>query len=116
MAVILYDAMGNPFALSITYDALGGAILALSPGPPSAGPIVAGVSGWTVSQIVQEVDGRTEGRASNKKNFNMRMEFFLGLDEFCQEKHYWWRHKLFSFQTVVGTLSYDLSSNQPGNG
>jgi hypothetical protein len=66
---------------------------------------------WTVSQIVTQVMGRTENRAANKKNFDPRIEFFLGLDEFCQEKHYWWRRKSFSLATVPGQQNYDLSAS-----
>lgn len=43
------------------------------------------------------------------------MEFFLGLDEMTQERHFWWRRKTFSFQTVIGTQSYDLSTNSTGS-
>lgn len=59
--------------------------------------------------------GRTENRAQNKLNFNPAMEFFLGLDEFCQERHYWWRRKMFSFATAIGTQTYDLSAEGTGN-
>jgi len=58
--------------------------------------------------------GRTEQRAANKKGFDPRMEFFLGLDEFCGEKHWWWRRKAFSLQTIVGQPQYDLSANGTG--
>jgi hypothetical protein len=72
------------------------------------------IAGWNVSQIVQQVNGRTEGRASGKQDFDLRTEFFMGLDEMTAEKHYWWRHKLFSFQTSIGVSAYDLSSNGTG--
>ena len=64
--------------------------------------------------MVQQVSGRTEGRADNKDNFDPRMEFWLGLDEFCQERHYWWRRKATSFAVQVGVQTYDLSSNGTG--
>jgi len=46
------------------------------------------------------------------------MDFFLGLDEFVQEKHYWWRRKAFSLATQAGAQAYDLSKpvNQGGAG
>lgn len=69
---------------------------------------------WTATQIINQVHGRTENRALNKKNFDPQMEFWLGLDEFVQERHYWWRRKAFSMQTQVGVLTYDLSSNGTG--
>lgn len=72
------------------------------------------ITQWTVTQIVTQVMGRTENRASGKRNFDPLMEFFLGLDEFVQEKHYWWRRKSFSLQTLIGQQSYDLSSNATG--
>lgn len=68
------------------------------------------ITQWTVSQIVDQVMGRTQNRASNKPKFDPRMEFWLGLDEFCQEKHYWWRRKMFSLATIIGTQNYDLSA------
>jgi hypothetical protein len=68
-------------------------------------------TGWTAPQIIAQVLGRTENRAANKPGFDPRFEFWTALDEFCQEKHYWWRRKVFSVQTVVGTQTYDLSEN-----
>lgn len=72
------------------------------------------ITPWTVGQIVKQVMGRTEGRASGKKDFDPRMEFWLGLDEMVQERHYFWRRKTFSLQTEIGTQNYDLSSNGTG--
>lgn len=43
------------------------------------------------------------------------MEFWLGLDEMTQEKHYWWRRKSFSLNTIIGQQNYDLSSNTTGS-
>jgi len=70
---------------------------------------------WSVTQIVDQTLGRFENRPSGKGKFDPRMEFWLGLDEFCQEKHYWWRRKAFSFATVIGTKSYDLADPVVGN-
>jgi hypothetical protein len=70
---------------------------------------------WTVTQIVEQALGRFENRPSNKGKFDPRMEFFLGLDECCQEKHYWWRRKAFSFQTAINQKTYDLSLPGVGN-
>ena len=67
-------------------------------------------TGLAVSQIIKQVQARTENRTVNKPDYDILMEFFLGLDEFCQEKHYWWRRKASSFQTSVGQSTYDLSS------
>lgn len=72
-------------------------------------------AGWTVTKLIAQVNGRTENRASNRRNFDMQMEFFLGLDEFCQEKHYWWRRKVASLQTVIGQQTYDLSTTAEPN-
>lgn len=72
--------------------------------------------GWSVSQIVNQVMARTEYRAQGNKKPDARMEFFLGLDEFCQEKHYWWRRKAFSLKTIVGQTQYDLSTNTTAGG
>jgi hypothetical protein len=69
-------------------------------------------SGWTASQIIAQVNGRTENRAMNKPNFNIQMEFWMALDEFCGERHYWWRRRSFSMATIVGQQSYDLNVNE----
>jgi hypothetical protein len=68
--------------------------------------------GWSVTQIVQEVSRRTEHRADKK--IDLRMEFFLGLDEFLLENHFWWAKKRFMFQTVVGSAVYDLALSAAG--
>jgi hypothetical protein len=70
---------------------------------------------WTVTQIVDQVMGRTQNRATNKPKFDPRMEFWLGLDEFCQERHYWWTRKMMSFATQIGVQNYDLSGTTTGN-
>lgn len=111
MATIVYDPSGNAYELSLLANGQLNATLVILPPAPAR----SGVTGWTVSQIVQQVMGRTENRASKKPNFDPRMEFFLGLDEFCQEKHYWWRRKMFSFQTTIGQQNYDLSQLTTGN-
>jgi hypothetical protein len=66
------------------------------------------VAGLTATTIINQVMGRTEGRATNKGQFDPRFEFWTGIDEFCQEKHYWWRRKALSFQTQIGVQNYDL--------
>lgn len=69
--------------------------------------------GWTVTELVGAVSKRTEHRADTK--IDLLMEFFLGLDEFAIEKHYWWRKKRFNFTTQVGVGSYDISTEALGN-
>jgi hypothetical protein len=71
-------------------------------------------TGWSVTKIIQQCHGRTENRCLGKP-VDWYMEFWQGLDEFCQEKHYWWRRKTASFQTVIGQQDYDLSSAAGGN-
>lgn len=83
--------------------------------PRCFGGIDLPTSGWSVQKIVNQVNGRSENRATNKPNFDILMEFFLALDEFCGEKHYWWRRKAASFQAQVGVQSYDLSTNSTGS-
>lgn len=68
---------------------------------------------WTVTQLVEAVSKRTERRADTK--IDLRMEFFLGLDEFVIEKHYWWGKKRFNFTTQIGVNTYDISSRQFGS-
>src|SRR6266404_118412 len=62
---------------------------------------------WTVTQIIEQVSKRTERRADSK--IDLRMEFFLGLDEFILENHFWWALKRGSFSTVIGSQIYDLA-------
>lgn len=63
----------------------------------------------TVTQIVQQALGFFENRPANKGNFDPRMAFYQALDRFVQEKHYWWRRKVFSLNVAIGTEKYDLS-------
>lgn len=67
-------------------------------------------TGWTVAKTIAQANGRSENRVANKPNFDIQMEFFQALDEFCQEKHFWWRRKAASFVTVPGQPDYDLSA------
>jgi hypothetical protein len=69
-------------------------------------------TGWSVTKIIQQVNARTENRAANKA-FDLYYEFWTGLDEFCQTRHYWWRRKTASFQTQANVQDYDLSANPP---
>jgi hypothetical protein len=112
MATVIYDPNGNAYLVSLDISGHFVATPVVIPPPPVVGP--SGTQGWSVTQIVTQVMGRTENRASGKKNFDPRMEFFLGLDEFVSEKHFWWRRKSFSLSTIVGELKYDLSSNGTG--
>lgn len=117
MATILYDAQGNAFALSVVQASDGSPILQIAPqAPPIPPPIInpTGVRGWNVTDVVKQVMGKTENRANNKGNYNPRLEFWTGLDEFCGEKHYWWRRKAASLSVIAGQQSYDLSSNGTG--
>jgi hypothetical protein len=117
--IVVYDPNGNAYAISVVIDSDGLPDLQLAPAvPPAAGPSTgpSGVTGWSVSQIVKQVLGRTENRAANKPNFDPRTEFFLGLDMFAQEKHFWWRRKVASLQTIVGQQAYDLSQPNVGAG
>src|SRR5690348_13980410 len=66
---------------------------------------------WKVTEIIEEVSERTEHRADKK--IDLRMEFFLGLDEFVSERHFWWANKRATFNSVVGSQIYDLSLSQP---
>ena len=65
------------------------------------------MAGWKVTQLIDHVSKRTQNRANNK--IDLRMEFFLALDEFTAEEHYWWRKKRATFSTIIGNNSYDLS-------
>lgn len=75
---------------------------------------------WTVQQVVEYASKRTERRADSK--IDLKMDFFLALDEFCLERHFWWLKKRFVFNTVIAANQYDLSATaangniQPGGG
>lgn len=66
---------------------------------------------WQVGDIVNQVNARTQSLADGK--FDLAYEFFLGLDDFVNEKHFWWRKKRFVIATIVGTASYDFSALAP---
>jgi len=68
------------------------------------------VKGWTCAKIISQVMGRTENRASNKPLFDTDFEFFTALDEFCLEKHFWWRRKYASLAVQAGKQTYDLGA------
>jgi hypothetical protein len=72
-------------------------------------------TGWSVTKIIAQVMARTENRAANKAGLDWYMEFWQALDEFCQEKHFWWRRRVASFATVVGQQDYDLSDENGAN-
>lgn len=66
---------------------------------------------WQVGDIVNQVNARTQSLADGK--FDLRYEFFLGLDEFTNKRHFWWRKKRFVLPLIVGTASYDFSALAP---
>jgi hypothetical protein len=71
-----------------------------------------GIMAWTKSLIVGEVQKRTENRVANKMDLNM--EFFLALDQLCNEQHFWWRKRRAKIATVIGQATpYDISTVAP---
>jgi hypothetical protein len=66
---------------------------------------------WEVGDIVQQVIKRTENRTDSSIDF--RQEFFLGLDEFCNSRRFWWRKKDFILPLSIGVASYDFSTLAP---
>jgi hypothetical protein len=68
---------------------------------------------WTAIQIIEQCNKLTSNLAANK--IDVAMEFWQGLDEFCGEKHYWWRRLLGSFTTTPPTQQYDLAGVAGGN-
>lgn len=73
------------------------------------------ITQWTVTQLVQQSLGFFENRPANKGTFDPRMQFFLALDRFVQEKHYWWRRKTATLTTLIGVAAYDLSDPNGAN-
>lgn len=69
--------------------------------------------GYTVEQIIEQVNKRTDNKAARR--FDLRIELFAAIDEFCIEKHFWWRRKYSGFSTGIGTQSYDLTNAQVAN-
>src|SRR6266576_2574209 len=62
----------------------------------------------TISAIIDAADRRTERRCT--KELDLVQEFWLFFNEFVLEKHFPWRKKSFTFNTVVNTQNYDLST------
>lgn len=61
----------------------------------------------TRAELIAKVNGKTENALVGQLDFN---SLFLEVaQEFCGEHRYWWRHKTFTFPTVAGTDSYDLT-------
>lgn len=66
---------------------------------------------WQVGDIVAQVIQRTQNRTDS--GIDLRQEFFLALDQFCNNRRFWWRKKDFILPLVVGTPSYDFSALAP---
>lgn len=61
----------------------------------------------TRAEVISKVNGKTENALVGQVDFN---SLFLEVaQEFCAEHRYWWRKKRFTFPTVAGTDSYDLT-------
>ena len=67
----------------------------------------------SITEIIVAVNKRTENRG--EKKLDMRLEFWMALQEFCRENHFWWRHKTARFSTVLNTASYDLTADSGAN-
>lgn len=61
----------------------------------------------TRSELISKVNGKTENALVGQIDFN---SLFLEVEqEFCAEHRFFWRKKRFTFPTVSGTDTYDLS-------
>lgn len=61
----------------------------------------------TRAEVIAKVNGKTENALVGQVDLN---SLFLEVSqEFCGEHRYWWRKKRFTFPTVVGTDTYDLT-------
>lgn len=68
---------------------------------------------FTVSDIIEVVNKRTENRASNK--LDLKREFYLGLAEFVNNQHFWWRRKNSFLTTTINAAEYDLNDETNAN-
>ena len=62
----------------------------------------------TKQDIIDAVVAMTEGRA---KRLDLSKLINFEIQRICNRKRYWWRKKTFSFSSVVGTATYDLSDS-----
>lgn len=61
----------------------------------------------TRAEVISKVNKKTENSLVGQVDFQ---SLFLEIEqEFCAEHRYWWRHKRFTFSTVSGADTYDLS-------
>lgn len=58
--------------------------------------------------IISHAQDRTEHKADFKINFETELE--LRISKFVMQKHFWWRRKVFKFQTVANQPLYDFST------
>lgn len=68
---------------------------------------------YTIDQIVEAANKQTERRAEGQ--LDLRLEFFQALQELIHECRFWWAKKTTTFNTVIGTATYDLSSGSVAN-
>lgn len=62
----------------------------------------------TRSQIIKQVNDRTENKLVGQVDFN---DLFNDIyQEFCAEHRFWWLHKRLSFSTAANVATYDLNS------
>jgi hypothetical protein len=101
----------NPFVAAdfptgSTSDAETGTIVNVCPTtlplmtPPALG-------GFTVADLIELADRRTERRGSKTQDLNS--EFAMALQYFCMEKRWYWRRKFATMLLTAGVWQYDLS-------
>lgn len=69
------------------------------------------MAGWQVGDIITNVINRTSNRLDTR--IDPRQEFFLALDEFVNERRFWWRSKDFILPLLMNIASYDFSALAP---
>ena len=61
----------------------------------------------TKTQLIEQCNITTERKF---EKYGLKIPLLLVLQDFCGRNRYWWRKWSFSFNTVLGTPTYDLSA------
>lgn len=67
-----------------------------------------------VDQIIEQAHNLAEHRVDQTK-LDLRIEFFLAIQELLHENRFWWAERTARFTTVYNTAVYDLSSASLAN-
>src|SRR5581483_6693352 len=63
--------------------------------------------GYTKTSIIELANKWTERKG---KTLDLNAEYMTAIQDVCAETRWWWRRKRFTFPTVAGTQTYDLTN------